>query len=163
MKVIFLDIDGVLNSRKYDAERDWGKLTNIDETRLPLVKEIVDRSGARIVLSSTWRVDWDTDPAKCAVEGRYINDMFARYGLAVFDKTPDLGVYASRADEVKAWLDAHDGIESFVIIDDDGFGWGKLSERLVKTSMYIGRGLERRHVDAVLEILNKTGGSDGRA
>ena len=51
MKVIFLDIDGVLNSSAYDRKRDWDKLTNIDESRLPLVKRIVDETGAKIVLS----------------------------------------------------------------------------------------------------------------
>ena len=62
MKVIFLDIDGVLNSRRYDAKRDKNGNTNIDETRLPLVKRIVDATGARIVLSSSWRNDWDVGP-----------------------------------------------------------------------------------------------------
>ncbi len=53
MKIIFLDIDGVLNSRTYDRKRNWNEQTDIDESRLPLVKEIVDSTGAEIVLSST--------------------------------------------------------------------------------------------------------------
>ncbi len=52
MKIIFLDIDGVLNSRTYDRKRNWNEQTDIDESRLPLVKEIVDSTGAEIVLSS---------------------------------------------------------------------------------------------------------------
>ena len=64
MKVIFLDIDGVLNSRAYDRKRNWDELTNIDESRLPLVKNIVDETGARIVLSSTWKTHWDKLPEK---------------------------------------------------------------------------------------------------
>ena len=55
MKILFLDIDGVLNSRAYDCRRNWNDKTNIDETRLPLVKEIVEKTGAEIVLTSTWR------------------------------------------------------------------------------------------------------------
>ena len=46
MKVIFLDIDGVLNSRAYDRKRNRNEQTDIDETRLPLVKEIIERTGA---------------------------------------------------------------------------------------------------------------------
>jgi len=59
MKVIFLDFDGVLNSVKYDRKRDWNKLTFIDESRLPLLKQIVDSTGAVIVLSTTWRNHWE--------------------------------------------------------------------------------------------------------
>ena len=55
MKILFLDIDCVLNSREYDCRRNWNDQTNIDETRLPLVKEIVKKTGAEIVLTSTWR------------------------------------------------------------------------------------------------------------
>lgn len=61
MKIIFLDIDGVLNSRAYDRKRNWNEQTDIDETRLPLIKEIVDATGAKIVLSSTWRQHWNKD------------------------------------------------------------------------------------------------------
>ena len=46
MKILFLDIDGVLNSRAYDCRRNWNEQTNIDETRLPLVKEIVAKTAA---------------------------------------------------------------------------------------------------------------------
>ena len=58
MKIIFLDIDGVLNSAKYDKKRtaDDG---NIDTTRLPLLKHIVDSTKAKIVLTSTWRKFWE--------------------------------------------------------------------------------------------------------
>ncbi|MDE7380098.1 MAG: hypothetical protein K2N14_03500, partial [Clostridia bacterium] len=92
MKIIFLDIDGVLNSLKYDASRDKRKLTNIDETRLPILKSIVEKTGAKIVLSSTWREYWDKDPRICRKAGVYINETFAKYGLEVYDKTPYLGL-----------------------------------------------------------------------
>ena len=57
MKVIFLDIDGVLNSIKFDRLRMRdGRSDFIDESRLPLLKQIVDSTNAVIVLSTTWRV-----------------------------------------------------------------------------------------------------------
>ncbi|MCI8435880.1 MAG: hypothetical protein HFK10_08025 [Clostridia bacterium] len=154
MKVLFLDIDGVLNSRAYDRERDRKADTDIDVTRLPLVKEIVDRTGAKIVLTSTWRTDWDRDPAKCKAGGRYIHRTFAEYGLEVFDKTPDFGLLAVRRDEVAKWLQtAVEPIEGFVIIDDDGFGWGDLSAHFVKTDPRNRLGLEQDHVERAIEIL----------
>lgn len=156
MKVIFLDIDGVLNSRAYDRQRNWNEQTDIDETRLPLVKSIVDRTGARLVLSSTWREHWDKSPEGCDGDGVYINVTFAKYGLEIYDKTPDLGIDFDRADEIKEWLAcAAEKIEGFVIIDDYRYAWGELSDNFVKTNPHFGLGLEEEHVRSAVEILNK--------
>lgn len=154
MKIIFLDIDGVLNSKPYDAQRNWNEQTDIDETRLPLVKKIVDETGAKIVLSSTWREHWDSVLENCDEDGIHINETFAKFGLDIYDKTPDLGLTADRPNEIKAWLDsAPETIESFVIIDDYRYGWGSLSDNFVKTNPYFGFGLEEEHVQKAIEIL----------
>lgn len=156
MKIIFLDIDGVLNSRIYDRKRNWNEQTDIDETRLPLVKRIVDETGAKIVLSSTWRVHWDADCKKCDGDGVYINETFAKYGLTVYDKTPDLGIDFDRPDEVKSWLgSAREAVDGFVIIDDYRYGWGALYKNFVKTNPNLGLGLEEEHADKAIEILNE--------
>lgn len=157
MKIIFLDIDGVLNSRAYDRKRNWNDDTDIDETRLPLIKEIVDATNAKIVLSSTWRGQWDRDSGRCKEDGQYINNTFAKYGLTIFDKTPNLGMSAPRRDEIHKWLnDTQESIESFVIIDDYRYGWGDLSSHFVKTDPIFGLGIEKEHVDKVIEILKRT-------
>ncbi len=154
MKVIFLDIDGVLNSRAYDRKRNRDGQTDIDETRLPLVKEIVDETGAKIVLSSTWREHWNTDTQKCDEDAVYINEVFAKFGLEIYGKTPDLGLDFDRPDEIKAWLNsAEEKIESFVIIDDYRYAWGSLSDSFVKTNPNFGLGLEEEHVQKAIEIL----------
>lgn len=156
MKIIFLDIDGVLNSRAYDRKRNWNEQTDIDETRLPLVKSIVDRTGAKIVLSSTWREHWSIHPELCDVDGVYINKTFAKYGLEIYDKTPDLGIRAERRDEIAEWLGrSRQKIDSFVIIDDYRYGWADLSDNFVKTNPNFGLGLEREHAEKAVEILNK--------
>lgn len=156
MKVIFLDIDGVLNSREYDRHRNWNELTNIDETRMPLVKEIVEKTGAKIVLSSTWRDGWNENEALCDEDGRYINDIFKKFNLSIYSKTPDFGLAAVRRDEVAAWLqETEDTIENFVIIDDYRFGWAELSDNFVKTNPVKGLGLEKEHVKKAIEILNE--------
>jgi hypothetical protein len=155
MKVIFLDFDGVLNSVRYDRERARGDTNNIDVTRLPLLKEIVDRTGAKIVLSTSWRIYWDRDEALCEPIGRWINELFAQYGLFVFDKTITISS-SDRDQEVRRWLSAHDGeVEAFVILDDIAFGWGDLSDHLVRTHPRIGRGLEREHVERAIALLTE--------
>lgn len=156
MKIIFLDIDGVLNSRAYDRKRNWDEQTDIDETRLPLIKEIVDATGAKIVLSSTWRQYWDRDTNRCDEDGLYINKTFGKFGLSIFDKTPDLGIATVRMDEISKWLkDTDEEIESFVIIDDYRYGWGDLSEHFVKTEPNFRLGIEKEHVEKAIEILNQ--------
>ena len=151
-KVIYLDIDGVLNSRRYDAERKTGQ-GNIDESRLCLLAGLVERTGAQIVLSSSWRKHWEPDQALCDETGRGLHAVFAKYGLRIGGKTP-VKADNDRAAEIRAHLAAHPQITRFVIIDDEPFGWGTLAERLVKTDARIGRGLEERHLLRAEALLN---------
>ena len=155
MKILFLDIDGVLNSRAYDRKRNWNEQTDIDETRLPLIKEIIDATDANIVLSSTWRKHWNKDSNRCDVDGRYINRTFAKFGLSIYDKTPDLGVTALRREEISKWLkETEQDIESFVIIDDYRVRLGNLSEHFVKTDPNFRMGIEKDQVEEAIKILN---------
>src|SRR5450759_4593748 len=55
MKVIFLDIDGVLNCDKTPNPRKFPYI--VDKTLLVRLKKLLDRTGAKAVLSSTWRCD----------------------------------------------------------------------------------------------------------
>lgn len=151
MKIIFLDIDGVLNSAKYDKAKSETS-GNIDLTRLPLLKRIVDETGAKIVLTSTWRKLWEKDEIKNTATGRELNQIFGEAGLKIFDKTSVLGY---RKEEVLDWLSKHPETKSFCVIDDMLFGWEELSDYLVRTDPLIGCGLEEKHMRLAIEILNK--------
>lgn len=152
---MFLDIDGVLNSRGYDRRRNWDEQTDIDETRLPLVRQIIAETGAQIVLISTWREHWSADKALCDEDGIYLDNTFAKYGLAISDKTPYLGLLAERRQEVSEWLAAHVGeVKSFAIVDDNKFGWAELAKFCVFTNPNFGKGLEEEHVPKVVKLLN---------
>lgn len=156
MKVIFLDIDGVLNSKAYDQKRNINEQSNIDETRLPLIKKIVDATNAHIVLSSTWREHWDKEQENRDLDGQYIHRLFSKYGLDIYDKTPILGHRAKRKDEIKQWLkNSSVPVESFVIIDDYRFGWEEYSEQFVKTEPIFGLGIEKEHVQQAIAILKR--------
>ena len=134
--------------------RDWNVLSNIDETRLPLLKEIIDRTGAEIVLTSSWRNHWDSDPRKCDQNGNYIREIFERYGLKISGKTEDFGRVILRGEEVRAWIAAH-SVETFAILDDYAFGWGDLTQYVVKTNPRSGYCLEESHVKKAVALLNK--------
>lgn len=151
MKIIFLDIDGVLNSSLYDRQR-VDENENIDKTRLALIKELVYATGAKIVLSSSWRIHWKKNPDECDDIGRKLISDFASAGLEIYDKTPKVG-YLERSEEIRLWLKDNPDVKSFVIFDDNGYGWGDLSNNFVQTNYRIGRGLEEKHIQKALEIL----------
>ena len=56
MKIIFLDVDGVLNCKS--SKSRCGGFLGIDDSKVKLLKEIIDITGAKIVLSSSWRYGW---------------------------------------------------------------------------------------------------------
>lgn len=152
MKIIFLDIDGVLNSVRYDRQRTVNQ-GNIDETRLQLIKELVDETKALIVLSSSWRKHWEKDITKCDAIGREINEVFAKYQLVIYGKTESLPSN-DRAQEIRVWLGRQGDIEEYVIFDDIAFGWGDdLQDHLIKTNPRIGFGLEEKHIQKAIELL----------
>lgn len=154
MKIIFLDIDGVLNSEMYEASRkdDCGD-GYIDLSRVKLLADIVNATDAKIVLISSLRLDWDKNPGLCGKEGKYINQCLAKYGLSIMDKTPYFSLFTERRKEVLSWLLDHQSeVERFVIIDDMKDGWGELDYRVVNTNPQ-GYGLEEAHVEKAIELL----------
>ena len=154
MKVIFLDIDGVLNSERYEASRAEACTDGyIDLSRVKLLADLVNATDAKIVLISSWRVDWNQDPKLCGNDGTYINQCLAKYGLFIMDKTPYFSLLSQRKKEILTWLSQHDGqVESFVIFDDIDHGWGECSHRVIRTNPY-GYGLEEVHIQKALELL----------
>ena len=106
-KVIFLDIDGVLNCRKTSNPRDLPYV--VDEHLLARFRKLLDQTGASAVLSSTWRYD----PA----------GIFSakRYGIPFIDVTPDRP-HQPRCKEVLEWLGSHPEVTRFLVLDDEDDG-----------------------------------------
>ena len=104
MKVIFLDIDGVLNCESTSNPRKLPYV--VDRKLLKRLKTILDSTRAKVVLSSTWRYD----PA----------GLFSakRYGIPFIDVTPDMPKQP-RCREILAWLKKHPNVDRFVVIDDE--------------------------------------------
>ena len=154
MKIIFLDIDGVLNSEMYKARSSENCVDGyIDLSRVKLLADIVNATDAKIVLISSLRIDWDKSSELCGDDGKYINKCFANYELSIMDKTPYISFFTARRKEILSWLSVHQNeVESFVIIDDMQDGWESLSSRVVNTNPY-GYGLEEVHVKKAIELL----------
>jgi hypothetical protein len=119
MKIIFLDIDGVLNNQiMYENREDViGGKGKISKKCLEILNGLIADTGAKIVISSAWRSDDD------------IEDYLYGIGLKgeIIGKTPRLGKYSLRGNEIYAWLMENDSLfgkpyhdfHSFVILDDD--------------------------------------------
>jgi hypothetical protein len=103
-KIIFADIDGVLNCKRTSNPRKLPYV--IDPPLLARFKHMVERSGADVVLSSTWRYD----PAGL-FSAKY-------WGIPFVDVIPDLPDQPRR-DEILAWLKAHGEVTRFIVIDDE--------------------------------------------
>ena len=140
MKVVFLDVDGVLNS-----VRDYYSTELTTDSHFILLKELIDRTGAKIVLSSSWRIG-------LSIRGDLVQRL-AEYGLEIYDITPVLYFEGrKRGDEIRAWLDKHGEVTNFVILDDDSDMCEFTKTNLVKTDTNFG--LNKRHVEKAVEILN---------
>lgn len=154
MKIIFLDIDGVLNSSDYRKQLGIQYFSDIiDRRKMPLLKKIVEETEAQIVLSTSWRKFWSEGEPQLDPVGQYINDVFAEYGLSVFDKTPVMEESGRNA-EIKAWLNGKWHVDGYVILDDKDFGWSPdLRAHFVRTDLN-GDGLEAVQVQETIDVLN---------
>lgn len=150
MKVIFIDFDGVLNTEKYVRScAEFGLI--IDPSKMALLKQIIDATDAKIVLSTSWREHWDEVPQNCDNIGIEINNIFEQYALHIFGKTPILN--SCREDEIAEWLKINPQVTNFVVLDDRFLDSEIIREHFVKTSGY-SRGLDETSVDKAIEILN---------
>lgn len=149
MKVIFLDFDGVLNSEEYIKQHNCG--LSIDPSKMILLKQIVDATAAKIVLTTSWREHWSDDLTKCDSAGALINRIFSTYSLQIFDKTPEL--HTRRELEIKCWLDKRPEVKGFVVLDDRLLNAEYLNGHFIKTSNYFG-GLDETDVSKAIDILN---------
>ena len=119
MKYLFLDIDGVLNHEEWyrnrcphlkDKFEEWWE-DCFDPECVKRVNKIIEKTGAKIVVSSSWRLD------------RELKRYFEKIGLPTdFDRTPSLhrteDDWPDRGEEIDEFLKDH-LCESYVILDDD--------------------------------------------
>ena len=120
MKVIFFEVDNVLNFPESDALAPSGR-KGIADSNVKALKKIVSESGARIVLIGSWKKDWNFDDEKCTPDGMYLNKKLDRKGLHILDKIRD----DMTDDEGCAdWIHRHPNVtESCVLKDIDNITW----------------------------------------
>ena len=127
--MIFLDVDGVLNSNFWNDshQREISDGTLIDREKIKLLAALVKMTNAKIVLHSGWRMWFDEALKPMRKEAQRLVELLEQEGLSLEAVTPDLTTEEIRrtkkfslvkADEILAYLDAHKEVTDWVVLDD---------------------------------------------
>ena len=148
MKIVFFDVDGILTYIDSGNENE-----GIDESRVMLLKEILERAGAEAVIISSWK-GYKLPDGRFYRPGIFhtLENVLLKHGIRIFDETeyvspvlradappPPEGAVSfeeldrygeeafepggGRAREVFNWLSTHPEVTGFVILDDEDHGW----------------------------------------
>lgn len=142
-RLIFLDIDGVLNSAPFLVDRDGlDHDQQIDPRAVERLNTLVRRSDAKVVISSSWR---------CHLPLDRIQDILCGHGFQgeIIGATPRRT--PNRAAEIQAWLDAAEDKPEALVILDDLPEMNHLAPYFVQTSFE--EGLLDQHVEDALLLL----------
>ena len=152
MKIIFLDIDGVLNNTS-DSHSDtpftdvWSRdHTNWWPHSVNVLGDIVAATGAKIVISSSWR--------KLEPDIEWWNEQFrlAKIEVECIGITPS-SRNGFRGREIKQYLSEHPKISSYVILDDESDFYPDQP----RVHIAMDNGLLHTHKESIIQLLH--GGS----
>lgn len=151
--IIFLDIDGVLNSNfrnnSHQKEISDGKLIDIEKIRI--LAKLVKRTNAKIILHSGWRFWFNSRLEPTHEESENLLILLQQEGLSIDGMTPDLSTEEIRiskkfslvkASEILAWLDEHKEIDKWVVIDDLDLHNPEIEVHQIKTDSSVGLTIE---------------------
>ena len=154
MNIIFLDIDGVLNSRNYlnqihetkkiliKLDKPLYKLIEINPLKIDIVKSICVRTNSKVVITSSWRK---------LTEWSLIEEYLINKGIPIIDTTEDLN---DRNKEITKYINEHK-IKNYAIIDDEMYNYSsELLNRLIKTCFYED-GITYEQLDETINILRR--------
>lgn len=152
MKVIFLDFDGVITT--YDSK--W----KINMYKINIINDICDKTDAKIVVTSTWRMGYHDDVYECHellkryfIKHNYLDnfkDTFDKFISNIIGMTECIG--GLRGDEIKSYMNEHPEVENYVIIDDDSDMCDYQLCNFIQTDTY--DGITERDAKLCVDILN---------
>lgn len=149
MKILALDVDGVLNSGKYLKqsllEDEEGCI--LEQEKLSIIKDVLEKDKEiKIIMNSSWNASFDLDSYK-QLFLKFDNNFPVDRIIDVTDSSKD------KSDALEIWLNKNE-IFSFAVVDDD-FLFDlehPYFEYHLKTSYYIG--LTKEHSSIILESMN---------
>ena len=152
-RVLFLDIDGVLNSNFWNDshQREISDGTLIDEEKVKILVPLIKRTNAKIILHSGWRIWFDAELKPLRTEAKRLIDIFAKEGLSIEGVTPDLTTEEIRrskkfslakAEEILLWLETNTDVSGWVVLDDLDLHNEQIEKHQVMPDQAIGLTLE---------------------
>ena len=161
-KVIFLDIDGVLNRHHWrygTREKSPMGFVGVGQKHINILKQIVEETGAYVVLSSDWKMcfkDMDCNPETANEDGRYLVRRLRENGIDIVEKTDDRSVgddYSTgRGYGIRKYLALHPEVTDYVILDDCRFS--DFTDELVPHFLHLKYPLSGRSLKQAIKILN---------
>lgn len=142
MRVIFLDIDGVLVTRA-EIMVASGMRATAKASCVAVLNRITDVTGAVIVVSSSWRYGGE----------QWMREKLIEWGVRaeMIGITP-VRWKVDRGREIQAWIATAGPVDAIVILDDDS-DMAHLLSRLVKTEMV--NGLTEAHAERAITLLTE--------
>jgi hypothetical protein len=153
-KIIFLDIDGVLNCAS--TTNRIGIHLFVDGKKVDLLKTILDATDAKIVLSSSWRYGAFTTAT--AEEQLFLVELlrvFREHGLELWHSVtpPSADGCLHRGKEILKWLETNPGVEKWVVIDDVAEDLDGVMDHAVITTWE--NGLTKALAKRIINMLNE--------
>ena len=158
MKIIFLDIDGVLCVIESDAKQAFQRLAkgegsspSLNSKCISVLNRIIKKTDAKVVISSSWRLHYPLENIKKALEKHgFVGEIIGATPNAW--RHPEID-YVARGNEIQQWLNEHPEVEKFVILDDETDEMRHLLPKCVVTQGVFSKGLSCKHAKLVLEHL----------
>jgi hypothetical protein len=182
MKIIFLDIDGVLNGYGpiigliYKIAKalhivGWVRriydITGIHRKKLWILSRIINKTDALVVITSSWRGDWmltENTEEQIFKQHKDFKEYMKHYQIPIIDVTPSIN--DDKGLEIREWLVYHPRITKYCVIDDD---WTFLNQYFPNNAVctaeiqskkftrgwHENTGLKMKHIKQVVKILNE--------
>lgn len=148
MRILFLDIDGVLNSYQwYKGHKKYP----LNPYCVSLLNKIIDETNAKVVISSAWRVSM-TGTLKCLKRAGFNGEVIGSTPFFMMDEWRD---DKSRGAEINQWLSLNKGIEieNYIILDDrKDFTEDQLSHTIIIDR---NTGITEKDANTAIIMLNK--------
>jgi hypothetical protein len=180
MNVIFLDFDGVLDTRHDLLDANCmivpeDILYERAQKRIALLAEICREYNCKVVIEASAKIAIDEETMEISPTSEWVNfifKMFKKYGVECIGRTPDVIIPFSKNSylpmwkehEIRLYLYRHPEIEHYCVIDDDDLqphnsDLNKVRDHLVKTIYYsdnpLEEGLLPKHKEEIKEVLKK--------